>query len=314
MKLKRIKFTLFFVLILIIILINGCKKDKKIIQSFEDCLEVGYEIILSHPRKCKTPKGEIFIEDNKIINQEEIVKEKIYEEYIPISIGANRGKSIPYFNEIAKEEDSIGFTESYFESLSSIEKFRKVTQKVEKGKIIFNSPSWKKFQTQFEELKDVIDCVAYDLENWEKSQGENQDIAVSYEKMAEILKENNLCLVAGLSYQLTKKPGSVESASKYADIYNIHAHGFFKTGELEEYAEYLREQALRAKSTNQNIKIEIMVQTSDISEEITVQDIYEKVILPSSDFTDRIMIYQMGGGQEADDKMKELIFLIRHSV
>jgi hypothetical protein len=39
---------------------NGCGKE---IQNFDDCLEAGYVIMESYPRRCRTESGKIFIEN-----------------------------------------------------------------------------------------------------------------------------------------------------------------------------------------------------------------------------------------------------------
>lgn len=228
---------------------------------------------------------------------------------LPIQIATSiKGEMIPYFNEIARDEDVIGFTYGGVNRVG-VEGFKKVVNQIKKGKVGFNEASWKKAQEDVPKLGGLIDYLSYDLENWKASGDEEKDIAGSSQKMQQIAHNNGLEYVGGLSYSLGKQPGTVEDAARYADEYAIWAQPFFKQGDLEGFVSYAREAADRARSSNPNIKIQLVVNVA--WKGYTVQDILDKVITPSLDFIDSVAIYHLTGGQEAESRLKELVGLMR---
>jgi len=54
--------------ILALILLVGCLATETPINSFEDCIDAGNPAMESYPRQCRTPDGEVFVE-NITLNQ-----------------------------------------------------------------------------------------------------------------------------------------------------------------------------------------------------------------------------------------------------
>lgn len=227
---------------------------------------------------------------------------------LPIAFAAGKNSEmIPYFNSIARDGDAIGFTEDTVDELGA-EGFRSLVSTITKGDVQYNFASWQTAQEKAANLKGLVDYLTYDLERWDKSRGEWQDIAAASQQMRRVTSENNFSYIAGLSNSLSKQASSVEAVSPPADVYNIHAHGYFKTNDLAGYVAYARNEAARAKAANPSIKIELLVSTTQSQ---SAQELYEKLILPSLDFTSQIFIYHLGGGEPAKTKMKELVALMR---
>jgi len=177
---------------------------------------------------------------------------------------------------------------------------------VEKGMVIYNFASHQTARQHISYLADKIDGVSYDLELWEKSKNEGQNISSSSQTMSEIINEYELYYHGGLSYQLAKNPNAIEDMAVYMDLYGPHSHGLLKS-DPDGYVEFLRDQAERARSVNPDIVIEIMVSTGDGTP--SVEKTYE-IIESCLDFTDRVMIYHTNT-EESYQKTQELIHLMR---
>ena len=60
MKCKKLVYGLLIVFGLIVI--GTCSAIIQEINSFEDCVEAGYPILVSYPAQCRTPEGKVFVE------------------------------------------------------------------------------------------------------------------------------------------------------------------------------------------------------------------------------------------------------------
>jgi inhibitor of cysteine peptidase len=64
---KTVAFVVLFLLGGGMLFLTVSKKQPKLekVQNFEGCLEAGYFLIPSHPRQCKTPDGQVFVEEKE---------------------------------------------------------------------------------------------------------------------------------------------------------------------------------------------------------------------------------------------------------
>lgn len=226
-----------------------------------------------------------------------------------ITIGGGSQRWVDLFASFARDgnvetADELGFTENTLKKNQV--QFENLISQVEKGRINYNFASYQNALQNIEYLKDKVDSISYDLEKWEKSLNEWQDISGFSQKMSKLAHSYGLLYKAGLSYQLAKNQESIESMAEFADIYGPHSHSFLKT-DPDGYVEFMRSQAERARSRNPNVVIEIMVSTAEGTP--SVQKLLE-IIKKSLDFADRVMIYH-DNSEESYQKTDELIKMLR---
>lgn len=229
---------------------------------------------------------------------------------LPISFGTSAdGNLIDYFNSVAQNDDSLGFTLDAVGKAGGIDAFKAAAARVTRGKVTYNYPSWQTAESEAGKLRGAIDGITYDLEKWDKSRGESADIAQASQQMERVARENGFYYVAGLSRQLVKNTQNVTAMAKYSDVYNIHDHSYFKTRDWAGYVKFIHSQAALAKADNPDVIIEILVSTNQPG--YTAGDIFNQVIVPSLDAADRVTIYSFGGGKKAIQMMKDLVALMR---
>ncbi|UCD29143.1 MAG: hypothetical protein JSV03_01270, partial [Planctomycetota bacterium] len=150
---------------------------------------------------------------------------------------------IAYFNQVARDEDGYFLTESSLLS-DPINHLNAISQ-VQHGLVVQNFASWQTASEEIELIADVIDVINYDLEMWDKSRGEWQDIEAASASMAGVAADYDLYYVGHLSNRLADRndddPLSIEHMAAHADAYNATAYPCLEMYSMAECVADMRE-------------------------------------------------------------------------
>ena len=203
----------------------------------------------------------------------------------------------------------IYFTEASL--LQDKQKHLEAIAQVKKGKIIQAFSSLQTAKREIDSVKGAIDGISYDLELWQKSNAEWQDIEGASRKMSEIARSNNLLYLGHLGIKLSlgkkKDPLGIEHMAKYTDYYSAAIYPCLEKYCMDECVELMRSMVERAKKANPKIKVLVAV---SLEKNIPLEQQYE-FLRECSGFIDGIGIFLYPGRSDSEEKLKRLIKLIR---
>ncbi|MDO8451405.1 MAG: hypothetical protein Q7S76_00880 [bacterium] len=162
---------------------------------------------------------------------------------------------IEYFNAHGRETDTISFGEASL--LENPERHVEAMQAVSMGEVVQSFSSWQTAKDQLAihpELLSLTHALSYDLERWDQSRNEWENIASASAAMADLARQYNLKYYAHLSYQLANNnaedPQSIEHMAEYADGYGVAAYPCLTEYDISYCAGLYRQMADRAKAAN----------------------------------------------------------------
>ena len=216
---------------------------------------------------------------------------------------------ITYFNQVARDEDGYFFRESSL--LSDPVNHLDAMSQVQRGLLIQNFASWQTASEEIDLIADEIDVISYDLEHWEQSRDEWQDIEAASQSMAAIAAGYDLFYVGHLSNRLADRndddPLSIEHMAAHADAYNATAYPCLEMFSMEECVADMREMILRARSANPDIAIHVGI---SVEKNITLAQHYE-YIEGNLDLTDGISVFAFPNRPDSVQRLKDFIALLR---
>ena len=216
---------------------------------------------------------------------------------------------IDYFNQVARDDDGYMFTESSL--LSDPVNHLNAMAQVQAGRLVQNFASWQTGAEQLDLIAGEIDVIFYDLESWEQSRDEGQDIEASSESMADVATTYGLLYVGHLSNRLADRndddPLSIEHMAAHADAYNATAYPCLEMFSMAECVADMREMILRARSVNPDIEIQVGI---SVEKDVTMAEHYE-YIEGNLDLTDGISIFAFPNRPDSIQRLKDFIALLR---
>ena len=230
---------------------------------------------------------------------------------IPMFFMAGDDSFMAKYNQVARDDDVIGFSEnllkrnpaSYFRSMAL----------VKKGKIYQNFASYKTAEENIGLLKGKIDGIMYDLEKWDKSNNEADEISKMSQKMAKLAKDNGVDYVAHLGISLAinnkKDPESIERMAQYANAYSPTAYPCLLKNSIDDCVNLMTQMAQRAKKYNPRVKI---VTALSLEQNIPLTKQVE-FLRRCKDFTDSILIFYYAGRANSAAKFWQIYQMIRGS-
>jgi hypothetical protein len=157
-----------------------------------------------------------------------------------------------------------------------------------------NFASWQTAQEQFNldaqenyRLRRAIDCIHYDLEQWDKSRDEWMDIEGSSAQMAQIAQQHGLCYIASLSGQLMKNdPNNIVRMVTYAESYMIHwfAHlenqinWYGRDQGIQNHVNFVRNVASKVKQGNSDAGILVAESASHTPTADIIYEVFQMVL------------------------------------
>jgi hypothetical protein len=222
---------------------------------------------------------------------------------------------IDYFNRIATEKDFVAFTTASIRN--DKEEHINAMEQVAKGTVIQNIPSWQTAKEIFEQdqeeggrLIDLIDCIMYDLELWEHSLNEWEDIDAAFAEMKKIADQYDMCLMGHLSGRLEQQsPGGVEQLAAYVDYYHIAWFAYPEREGIDAYISYLEDKVSRARAVNPSIKI---IMSISVTKEDLSQDELFKFIQQAGLKADAVGLFSYGR-RDNFERMSSLVERVQDS-
>jgi hypothetical protein len=216
---------------------------------------------------------------------------------------------IAYFNEVAREDDGYFLTESSL--LTDPTNHLAAISQIQEGRVVQNFASWQTAAEQLHLIVDLVDVIFYDLEHWEQSRDEWQDIELASQSMAAIAAAHGLFYIGHLSNRLADRndddPLSIEHMAAHADAYNATAYPCLEMFSMDECLADMREMIFRAKSANPQGEIHVGI---SLEKQITLVQQYE-YIEGNLDLTDSISIFAYPNRPNSVQRLKDFIALLR---
>jgi hypothetical protein len=217
---------------------------------------------------------------------------------------------IAYFNQVARDQDGYFLTESSL--LNDPVNHLNAISQVQNGLVVQNFASWQTASEEIDLIADVIDVIFYDLEHWEQSRDEWQDIDAASASMAAIANSYGLFYVGHLSNRLADRndddPLSIEHMAAHAEAYNATAYPCLEMYSMAECVADMREMILRAKSANPDIIIQVGI---SLEKNITLPQHYQ-YIQGNLDLTDAISIFIFPNRPDSVQRLQDFITLLRY--
>ena len=207
----------------------------------------------------------------------------------PFTFLAGTAEMISYYNQQASDQDYIYFFENSLlrNRQAQIEDYKKVA----KGKIIQSFASYQNAEAELPYIKDYIQGVGYDLEKWDKSMNEGENIEASSQKMQALAKKYHLLYFSHLGIQLAERnrvdPESIEHMAKYADGYNLSLYPCLEQKSMTECVSMARNMAVRAKKYNSGVLVFVGI---SLEKNISLEDQLEFLEI-SSQFADGFGVF-----------------------
>lgn len=221
---------------------------------------------------------------------------------------------IEIFNNIARPDDILLFPRHTLER--NVDAHLEAIRRVQTGRVVQMFPSWQMAEEYAPLIRDDVDCLFYDLEKWDQSVAEWQDIAASSQKMAQIAAENGLCYIGMLSGSLANDvendPAAVENMARYSYMFNIQWFGILERTPTE-YSDYVISLSERARNVNENVLISMGVTVANDGAGNQPETLFP-LIIEVADYIDLVGIFNNTRDPASTARLVELITLMRPTI